>query len=148
MLVSIGGTVIEISSEAEIRNHLISILPSIVSGRIVDETHKSQNNTPHSFQNVDVTILRAEFGVAENGALWVTDDAMPDRVLPFICSHLAIIVTAASIVPTLHHAYEKIGLAKYEFGTFIAGPSKTADIEQSLVLGAHGAKTMTCFLIR
>jgi L-lactate dehydrogenase complex protein LldG len=58
-----------------------------------------------------------------------------------------VVVAANEIVPTLHEAYEKIGDAGYGFGVFIAGPSKTADIEQSLVLGAHGPKTMTVFLL-
>ena len=48
----------------------------------------------------------------------------------------------------MQHAYERIGSSNPNFGTFIAGPSKTADIEQSLVLGAHGPKTLTVFLLR
>jgi L-lactate dehydrogenase complex protein LldG len=47
----------------------------------------------------------------------------------------------------MHQAYERLQGREYNFGVFIAGPSKTADIEQSLVLGAHGARTMTVFLV-
>ncbi|MNW08326.1 Lactate utilization protein C [compost metagenome] len=47
----------------------------------------------------------------------------------------------------MHEAYQKIADSVYGFGTFIAGPSKTADIEQSLVLGAHGPKNMTVFIL-
>jgi len=47
----------------------------------------------------------------------------------------------------MHHAYDRIGDADYGFGLFLAGPSKTADIEQSLVLGAHGSRSMTVFLV-
>ena len=63
---------------------------------------------------------------------------MGQRIIPYICQHLAVIVKAESIVPTLHEAYEMIGTGDYGFGGFIGGPSKTADIEQALVLGAHG----------
>jgi L-lactate dehydrogenase complex protein LldG len=69
------------------------------------------------------------------------------RVLPFICQHLAVLLQKKDLVSSMHEAYDVIGNADYGFGVFIAGPSKTADIEQSLVLGAHGPKSMTVFLI-
>jgi L-lactate dehydrogenase complex protein LldG len=47
----------------------------------------------------------------------------------------------------MHQAYEQISSADYGFGVFLAGPSKTADIEQSLVLGAHGARGLVVFLV-
>ena len=102
---------------------------------------------PHSYDDVELAIIKAHFSVAENGAVWLTDDIMGQRIIPYICQHLAVIVNAESIVPTLHEAYEKIGQGDYGFGGFIAGPSKTADIEQALVLGAHGPLSMTVFII-
>ena len=51
------------------------------------------------------------------------------------------------IVATMHHAYKKIDIEREGFGIFIAGPSKTADIEQSLVIGAHGARTATIYVV-
>lgn len=101
----------------------------------------------HLLENIDLAILKAEFAVAENGAVWMTDDRMLSRVLPFISQYLAVVLSVEDIVATMHHAYERIGLRDYGFGAFIAGPSKTADIEQSLVLGAHGPKGMTVFVI-
>ncbi len=101
----------------------------------------------HSLQDVDVAIIRAQFAVAENGAVWVTEEDLKIRVLPFICEHLVALVDKRNMVATMHDAYDKIGSADYGFGVFIAGPSKTADIEQSLVLGAHGPKSMTVFIL-
>ena len=72
---------------------------------------------------------------------------MIERALPFIAENLALVIHKKDIVPHMHAAYERIAEANYGFGTFIAGPSKTADIEQSLVLGAHGPRSMTVFLI-
>lgn len=101
----------------------------------------------HDFEDVDVAIIEAHFGVSENGAVWITDELMGNRALPFICQHLAVIVQEKDILPTMYDAYNRIGSAQYNYGAFIAGPSKTADIEQSLVLGAHGPKSMTVFIM-
>ena len=106
-----------------------------------------QHVAPHAMETVDLAVIHAQFGVAENAAVWVKDDMLPQRVLPFITQQLAVIIKRTDIIPTMHHAYERIGNADYGFGVFIAGPSKTADIEQSLVLGAHGAKTMRIFIL-
>jgi L-lactate dehydrogenase complex protein LldG len=103
---------------------------------------------PHSFEDVELAIIKAHFSVAENGAVWLTDEVMGQRIIPYICQHLAVLVRAEDIVPTLHEAYERIGLGDYGFGGFIGGPSKTADIEQALVLGAHGPLSMTVFILK
>ena len=103
---------------------------------------------PHVYEDVELAVLQANLFVAENGAVWLTDQLMVQRIIPYICQHLAVVVSAAGIVPTLHEAYQKIGTEDYSFGGFISGPSKTADIEQALVLGAHGPLSMTVFIIR
>jgi len=108
----------------------------------------SDTPDPHSYNDIELAIIKAHFSVAENGAVWLTEEVMGQRIIPYICQHLAVIVYAESIVPTLHEAYEKIGAGDYGFGGFIGGPSKTADIEQALVLGAHGPLTMTVFIIK
>jgi L-lactate dehydrogenase complex protein LldG len=105
-------------------------------------------NDLHSLENIELAIIKAHFGVAENGAVWLTEEVMGQRIVPYICQHLAVIVNAETIVPTLHEAYEIIGDGDYGFGGFIGGPSKTADIEQALVLGAHGPLTMTVFILQ
>jgi len=107
---------------------------------------------PHTLENIDLAVLRAHFGVAENGACWITEDLMIERALPFIAQHLALVIYKKDIVANMHEAYERIAKAEkdgmtYGFATFIAGPSKTADIEQSLVLRAHGPRSMTVFLL-
>jgi L-lactate dehydrogenase complex protein LldG len=103
---------------------------------------------PHSYEDVELAVIKAHFAVAENGAVWLTEELMCQRIIPYICQHLAVVISAESIVPTLHEAYEKIGAGDYGFGGFIGGPSKTADIEQALVLGAHGPLTMTVFIVK
>ena len=102
---------------------------------------------PHSFHDIELMIMRAHFAVAENGAVWITEGLMEQRILAFIPQHLAVVIDAKNILPTMQHAYSRIGAERYRFGSFISGPSKTADIEQALILGAHGPRTMTAFII-
>lgn len=108
---------------------------------------------PHELENVDYAVLPGYFGVAENGAIWIGDDQIKHRVIYFLTQHLSIVIPANSIVNNLHEAYERIGsdsrfaFDQPGFNTFISGPSKTADIEQSLVIGAHGARSLTVFLV-
>lgn len=94
-----------------------------------------------SLAEVEVLEIDGEFGVAENGAIWLTEEALPHRVAPFICQHL--VINVSKIVPNMHAAYEELKKPNSSFGLFLAGPSKTADIEQSLVIGAHGARSLT-----
>ncbi|GAA4420973.1 LUD domain-containing protein [Nibrella viscosa] len=102
---------------------------------------------PRTFDDVELAIIQAKLAVAENGAVWLTEQAMGQRIIPYICQHLAVVVPESVLVPTLHEAYAQIGAGDYGFGAFIGGPSKTADIEQALVLGAHGPISMSLFVV-
>ena len=101
---------------------------------------------PHELDDLNLAILEGQFGVAENGAIWLDDRQLPLRALPFIAEHLVLVLRKTDLFPTLHQAYQEIGVEYSGFGLFIAGPSKTADIEQSLVIGAHGAKSLRVVL--
>jgi L-lactate dehydrogenase complex protein LldG len=150
VLVSIGGSVVNCSDYSNAQDFINTNFAT--DSKIytpIPELAGVMRNLPagNRFEDVDLVVLQGLFGVAENGAVWITDAQLPDRVLPFITQNLVLIVNRTSLVPTLTEAYQEIGSAHYEFGMFVAGPSKTADIEQSLVLGAHGPKTMTVVLL-
>ncbi|MEM9258070.1 MAG: LUD domain-containing protein, partial [Bacteroidota bacterium] len=100
---------------------------------------------PLELAGVDLAVITGRLGVAENGAIWVTEEEAVVRVLPFITQHL-IIVMEGPLVPTMHEAYPLAKVGESGFGVFIAGPSKTADIEQSLVIGAHGPRSLVVVL--
>jgi len=101
----------------------------------------------HELQLVSKAYIRGTLGVAENGAIWVSEPDMGNRLLPFIAEHLVIVINRTNLVYNMHEAYQKIRVNEYGYGVFIAGPSKTADIEQSLVIGAHGPRSLEVYLV-
>ena len=102
---------------------------------------------PHNLETLEVAILDGQFGVAENGAIWLEDTQLGLRALPFATEHLVIVLDRNNLEDTMHQGYDKIAAAQSGFGLFLAGPSKTADIEQSLVIGAQGAKSLRVVLV-
>jgi L-lactate dehydrogenase complex protein LldG len=154
VLRSIGGRCVVVNSPEEACADLRHFEPYKTARKIVScvprvgcsNVDLSAITDPHELEDVDYAILPGDLAVAENGAVWVTDAAVPYRVLYFLPQHLALVVSAGSLVHNMHEAMGRVH-PDGAFGCFIAGPSKTADIEQSLVIGAHGARSMTVYLV-
>ncbi|QDT04162.1 Lactate utilization protein C [Rubripirellula lacrimiformis] len=155
MLAFVGGEAHQVDRIEEVREilsknpvfadatRIASVVPAAIQGNV----DASQVDDPHALSSLDWVIARGEFMVAENGAIWVDGSTLPHRVMLFIPQYLAIVVSRNEIVSNMHEAYQRIGTPKPGFGVFVSGPSKTADIEQSLVLGAHGCRKLQVFLV-
>ncbi|TDE45057.1 lactate utilization protein B/C [Flavobacterium rhamnosiphilum] len=152
VLESIGGKVELVQDITELKEQLIA---DKASGNFVVNTIAALGDvddqvvsfTASELEKLEKAYIKGTVGVAENGAVWIYESQMVNRLLPFICQHLIVVIDKKDIVPTMHQAYDSIDVAKEGFGAFIAGPSKTADIEQSLVIGAHGARSATIYVI-
>jgi L-lactate dehydrogenase complex protein LldG len=152
-LESIGGKVIHLPSidsikleiqQAKLRGeYIVNTLP------ILGEVNNEINPTMEAnlLESIDRAYIEGSIGVAENGSVWLYEHQIKNRLLPFICQHLVICLNINKIVPNMHEAYQQVDVAKEGYGVFLAGPSKTADIEQSLVIGAHGARSLLVYLI-
>ncbi|MEX2137686.1 MAG: LUD domain-containing protein [Pirellulales bacterium] len=156
VLVAVGGNCVFAPMIEEVRHELerlpaystaakvYSLVPGIESRNV--DPHAIAD--PHELEDIDFAVLPGRFSVAENAAVWVTDEGVPHRAIYIIAQHVALVVPATEIVHNMHQAYERLRFERPGFGCFISGPSKTADIEQSLVIGAHGARSLTVFLMK
>ena len=162
VLESVGGRCVAVADVGELNSQLASIPEyaqasrrcSVVPGAGESNVDLNATDLPHALEDVDFAILPGHFAVAENGAVWVTDAGLRHRVLYFLPQHLALVVPYEAVFNNMHEAYARLAELgfftgeKPDFGAFISGPSKTADIEQSLVIGAHGARSLTVFLLK
>jgi L-lactate dehydrogenase complex protein LldG len=153
---SVGGKFARVASLAEVNTELgklesytqarkiASLIPEVGRANVDLAAMKD----PHELEGLDIAIVASEFGVAENGAVWVPGSMLgPHRAIFVVTQHLVLVVPAGEIVHNMHQAYDRIRHERPGFGIFISGPSKTADIEQALVIGAHGARSCSLFLV-
>jgi L-lactate dehydrogenase complex protein LldG len=156
VFIAVGGRVVHVHEpsvlQREIGNLEIVANARQVASRVAGVASRGIDvaSVPdaHALADLDVAVLPAEFGVAENGAVWIPGSTLgPHRAIFVIAQHIVLVLDARQIVSNMHQAYERVHVEHPGFGLFLSGPSKTADIEQSLVIGAHGARSCTLFLV-
>ncbi len=152
-LESIGGKVIELKGLQQIEEEISNernkgyLILNAINESADEKVRINSSQTATDLEPLYKAYINASIGVAENGAVWIKESQMINRLLPFICQHLIIVLEKEKIVSTMHQAYQAINTFEEGFGLFLAGPSKTADIEQSLVIGAHGARSLMVYLV-
>ena len=111
-------------------------------------SHHAPAGDLHDLADLDALVCEPELGVAENGAVWIASSSDRLRAALFLAARVVVVVQETDLVADLHAAYARIDVTAHPFGVFVAGPSKTADIEQSLVIGAHGPKALAIVVVR
>jgi hypothetical protein len=102
---------------------------------------------PVELADVDVGVVRAAFGVAETGSVWLTEDELGVNALAFLSQHLVVLLDPDRIVGNMHDAYRDRDRFDAGYGVFMTGPSATADIEGVLIHGAQGIRSLTAVLV-
>jgi L-lactate dehydrogenase complex protein LldG len=151
-LVLMGGRSFEVADAAAARAKVAELFPAArVVYSAVDEVpgNRCVKNVsdPHKLNDVDVGIVRSRLGVAEAGAVWLTEGDLVVNALGVLSQHLVVLLDPSSIVETMHDAYAQIDLTGSSYGVFMAGPSATGDIEGVIVHGAQGARSMTILIL-
>ena len=155
MTKSVGGNAIEVESGRDVNELIRELYPDAkeIASNLAEITIATRNpdtvGRARDLNGTDVGVIRGKFGVAENGCIWIPQQ-MKEKVVCFISENLIILLPKSQIVNNMHEAYKRIEFDKtYDgYGTFISGPSKTADIAQVLVMGAQAARSVTVLLMQ
>lgn len=99
--------------------------------------------SPGELNDVDVGVVRALFGVAETGSVWLSEAQFKVNALGFLSQHLIVLLDPSQIVANMHRAYQRREFFEANYAVFMTGPSATADIEGILIHGAQGIRTLT-----
>lgn len=150
----VGGQVIEVDPGRDVNVLIRELFPDAkeIASNLQEITIATRNpddvGRARDLNGTDVGIIRGEFGVAENACIWIPQ-TMKEKAVMFISENLVILLPKSQIVNNMHEAYKRIQFDKtYDgYGTFISGPSKTADIAQVLVMGAQAARSATILLM-
>lgn len=148
----VGGQVIEVDPGRDINTLIQGLYPEAkeIASNLPEVTIATRNpdtvGRARDLNGTDVGIIRGMFGVAENGCIWIPQQ-MKEKAVCFISENLVILLPKSQIVNNMHEAYQRIEFNDYGYGTFISGPSKTADIAQVLVMGAQAARSVTILLL-
>lgn len=142
-----AGGELKVCESSDLMSVIQEKASQVAAKKIVSCYEEVQATKPHDLEDVDLAVVEGEFAVAENAAIWIEDSQLPQRSLLYLSQHLIIVVNKNKIFNHLAEAYDEISSKTFRFGQFISGPSKTADIEQALVIGAHGPlSTMVIFI--
>lgn len=149
---NVGGQVLEVEAGRDINQLIRELFPDAkeIASNLPEITIATRNpdtvGRARDLNGTDVGIIRGKFGVAENGCIWVPQETK-EKAVCFISENLVILLPKSQIVNNMHEAYKRIEFNDYGYGTFISGPSKTADIAQVLVMGAQAARSVTVLLL-
>jgi L-lactate dehydrogenase complex protein LldG len=143
-----GGTVLDVPATADLdavirekfpdAKVICSATPEVKGTRSI--THVA---TPADLEDVNVGVVRARFGVAETGSVWLSEQEFVVNALGFLSQHLVVLLDMESLVTDLHEAYRDRGFFEARYAILLTGPSATADIEGVLIRGAQGVRSLT-----
>ena len=117
---------------------ICSATPEVAGNRPIDQVVD-----PAELRDVDVGVVRARFGVAETGSVWLSEAEFKVNALGFLSQHLVVLLDMTEMEPNMHHAYRRRDFFTANYAAFMTGPSATADIEGVLIRGAQGIRSLT-----
>ena len=148
---AVGGHCVVLEKGQDVNEVIRNVFPDAksIASNLPEVTCATVNpdtlDDPRELNGTDVGVIRGDFGILENGMVWINQRTRY-KALFFISEALVILLDRNRLVNNMHEVYKQPAFDDFGYGCFISGPSKTADIEQALVIGAHGARAVTVIL--
>ena len=151
-LARMGGRVVAVPEQGDLDALVRGLFPDArvicsAAREVAGNRPLSTIATPTDLHDVDVAVVRALFGVAETGSVWLSETQLRVNSLAFLAQHLVVLLDPQALVTTLHQAYQHPGFASARYAVLMTGPSATADIEGVLIHGAQGVRTMSVIAV-
>ena len=147
-LIRMGGRLLDVPEDTDLSaligahfrdaSVICSATPEVTGNRVLLD-----DEPPAALENIDVSIVRAAFGVAETGSVWLSERELHTNAIGFLSQHLVVLLDPCDIVGNLHEAYRRPEFSTARYGVLMTGPSATADIEGVLIHGAQGVRSLT-----
>ena len=147
-LLRMGGKFAETKSSGNPADLVRSLFPQALvvcsaTAEVTGTRPLGAETDPIALDDVDVGVVRAAFGVAETGSVWLSEEELRVNALAYLAQHLVVLLDPGAIVPNLHHAYRNSRFKAARYAVLVTGPSATADIEGVLIHGAQGVRSLT-----
>ena len=147
-LIRMGGKFVEAQAGAALEGLIGVLLPQAevicsATSEIAGTRSLSASTDPADLADVDLAIVRAAFGVAETGSIWLSEQELQVNALAYLAQHLVVLLDPNNIVGNLHDAFGDPRFRTARYAVLVTGPSATADIEGVLIHGAQGVRSLT-----
>lgn len=94
--------------------------------------------TPQDVAPVDVAVVRAAFGIAEMGSIFLSEAQLPINSFAHLAQHIVVLLSTDALTANMHTAYQtRAEFRTARYGVLMSGPSATADIQGVLIRGAQ-----------
>jgi L-lactate dehydrogenase complex protein LldG len=147
-LLRMGGKFVARQSSEDLDSFVRALFPQALvicsaTAEVQGTRALTRNTSPADLADVDIGIVRAAFGVAETGSIWLSEAELQVNALAYLAQHLVALLDPSDIVTNLHEAYRDLRFKTARYAVLVTGPSATADIEGVLIQGAQGVRSLT-----
>jgi len=101
----------------------------------------------HELASIPASLVEASFAIADTGSLVFLYDESRTSLPHFLSDCIFVVIKQQQIIANQFDLFNKLSVEKAKNMVFVTGPSRTADIEKVLTLGAHGPRRLIVMML-